>query len=382
MRIIRKEIKDSILNMELLIDKEEFNEARRKAYLDHPDRYPITDVVPGSATLTILEWNYGPAVLFDEALENAIPEAFSKVLVQENLRIVDNPELGDIHFVPGGGVSFVAKANLYPKVELGQYKEIAVPYSRLEQQKEFEHAVLQKACENMKCEIPTHMIEKKLDAITDKAKNRINNDPVYKLLADMVEVLDEAYKAVGAVRPKKQVHQEATELMLKTVSAEHEKDWGEFFGGLVKAMVKRCHDIPEGFDQKLKEIITNRSVKRHEMSPEEMADDLFVAFLGSMGLTADQWRDQNQPQAAKEVYMDLMLDAVAEKEMLGASEEEMHHYLEELAELHAVKPEELEAKISKESMIWMLKHDKALTLILDSARTDEEDKKKLDEERV
>ena len=47
-----------------------------------------------------------------------------------------------------------------------------------------------------------------------------------------------------------------------------------------------------------------------------------------------------------------------------------------------MEPEEAEANINKEPLIWKLQRDKALMLILNSAVTDEEAKKKLDAKRA
>ena len=61
--------KDGILQVMLCAEAEEFREARRRAYLEHTDRYPVPGCAGGLASLTDLEKVYGPAVLYDEALE-------------------------------------------------------------------------------------------------------------------------------------------------------------------------------------------------------------------------------------------------------------------------------------------------------------------------
>ena len=66
------------------------------------------------------------------------------------------------------------------------------------QQREFEQAVIQKACENLKGEIPPAMIQQKIQAIMAQEKLSIHNDAVYHLLADMLVILDQAYVAAGA----------------------------------------------------------------------------------------------------------------------------------------------------------------------------------------
>lgn len=381
MIIEKKEIENYILHVTLNIDKNEFDAARKEAYMDNTDRYPVMGIASGLATIPDLEQIYGPAVLFDEALSIVIPDKFNTFLRESNTRIFGRPQVEDMHFIPGGGVSFQIKAQIFPEVELGQYKKIAVPYVRKEQQMEFEQAVIQKACENLKGEIPPNMIEEKIQAIMAQEKLSINNDAVYHLLADMLVILDQAYVAAGVTRPKVQVRREAMDLMLQTASAEHEMDWQRFLKEQITVMAERYHSLPDDFEETIDQIIKERSEAKERMKPDERTEELFKAYLGSLELTEEQWKNQRSTQAAKEVCVDLLLDAVSRKEGLDINQDEVHQFVEELADQYGIAPEEAEANIDRDALVWKLKRDKALRLILDSAVTDEAAKKELDQKR-
>ncbi len=381
MKVEKKAIKDSILNVTISVSKPEFDLARREAYLNHTDQYPVMGIAPGLAAISDLEKTYGPAVLFDEALSLVIPQNFTRFLKESGIRIMGRPAVEDMQFCPDGSVTFTVKADLYPEVTLGQYKGIAVPYLRSEQQAEFEQAVIQKACEAMQGEIPPHMLKQKLDAIAAQEKLNINNDAVYHLLADMLVILDLAYVAAGVSRPKNQVRREAMDLMLQVASAEHELDWKEFLREQVAVMAERYHGLPADYGAKVDQLIQARQDAKKKMTPEEVTEELFKAYLGSLELTEEQWRNQRSGQAAREVCMDLLLDAVARAEQLEVTQEEEHRFIEELAEKYGMEPEEAEAGIDKDALLYKLKRDKALTLILNSAVTDEEGKKALDQAR-
>lgn len=381
MIIEKKEIENYILHVTLNIDKNEFDAARKEAYMDNTDRYPVMGIASGLATIPDLEQIYGPAVLFDEALSIVIPDKFNTFLRESNTRIFGRPQVEDMHFIPGGGVSFQIKAQIFPEVELGQYKRIAVPYVRKEQQMEFEQAVIQKACENLKGEIPPNMIEEKIQAIMAQEKLSINNDAVYHLLADMLVILDQAYVAAGVTRPKVQVRREAMDLMLQTASAEHEMDWQRFLKEQITVMAERYHSLPDDFEETIDQIIKERSEAKERMKPDERTEELFKAYLGSLELTEEQWKNQRSTQAAKEVCVDLLLDAVSRKEGLDINQDEVHQFIEELADQYGIAPEEAEANIDRDALVWKLKRDKALRLILDSAVTDEAAKIELDQKR-
>lgn len=377
----KKFMENHVLHVTLTIDKMEFDAARREAYVRNTDRYPVMGIAPGMAALPDLEKIYGPAVLYDEALAVVVPDTFSRFVRESQIRVFGKPEVENVQYNPDGGVSFQVKAPVFPEVELGQYKNLAVPYVRKEQQREFEQAVIQKACENLKGEIPPNMIDQKIQAIMAQEKLSIHNDAVYHLLADMLVILDQAYVAAGVSRPKVQVRREAMDLMLQTASAEHEMDWKPFLKEQVTLMAERYHSLSDDFEQELDRIIQKRAEAKAKKKPDELLEELFQAYLGSLELTEEQWKNQRSTQAAREVCMDLLLDAVSEKENITIHPDEAHQFIEELADQYGIAPEEAEANIDPDALIWKLKRDKALRLILDSAVTDEEGKKKLDRKR-
>lgn len=106
MKVESYEKKDGILQVMLCAEAEEFREARRRAYLEHTDRYPVPGCAGGLASLTDLENVYGPAVLYDEALELAVPELFGNLLKEKKIRIMGKPRMEHLTFTPEGGARF------------------------------------------------------------------------------------------------------------------------------------------------------------------------------------------------------------------------------------------------------------------------------------
>lgn len=380
MRIEKKDISSYILDVTISAGKNEFDDARRKAYMENTDRYAVPGTAAGMADVAELEKLYGPAVLYDEAIEKIVPELFGKFLDDECIRITGKPEMYDMQF-ENGGVTFSIKAYMYPDIEPGQYRDICVPFRRNGEQEQFEKAVLQKACENMKGEIPPHMIEQKLDSVIAREKMNIAGEAIYHLLADVLVILKEAYNAAGVARPLVQVRREAMDLMLQTVSEEHAADWQSFFRDEITVMAERYHVLPENFGQQLDNIIDSRMKNKSVMKHDDLIDEVFSAYLGSLELTEEQWKNQRQIQAAKEVCLDLLLDAVAEKEKLEITDAEIRHAVEGIAAQCGVEPEEAEAELDRKALEWKLLRDKAAALVLDSAKTDEELRSRLEAEK-
>ena len=380
MRITEKNIQDHRLQVSIFVEKEEFDRARKKAYMDHTDKYPVQGSAGGLASLADLEKTYGPAVLYDEALDDVVPEMFNGFLKKEGLRIVGRPEMNDMKF-QDGGVLFSVKADLYPDVELGQYRDLKVPYIRAGEQDLFERAVIREACGNMTGEIPPHMVELKMNSIMAREKLNVCNEAIYHLLADAERILKRGYEAAEVYRRPSQIKEESMDLMLETVSEEHQDDWKNFFKERITLMAERYHSpLPGDYDSRLDKIIADRIREKNEMDKDELIEQVFQSYLDSLSLSESEWKKKRYSQAAREVCVDLLLDKVASEEELRVDDQELHSALEEIAAQVNMTCEEVEEKMDVEPVRQKMMRDKALVLILDSAATDEEGRRKRIEE--
>lgn len=367
MKVEKKEVNNYLLSVVLKADKEAFRNARQKAYLEHTEVYVVPGVLAGLATLDDLMKVYGPAVLYDEGLDILIPQYLQEFLASEKLRIVGKPEVKEISYDENGGVTFRIEADLYPEIELGQYLGIGVPFGR-DDAENFERAVLQKACENIKGDVPKHMVEHKLNAMVAKEKLNVSRDAIYHLLADTIVILEDAYKLAGVHRPFVQIREEALDMMLQTVSGDNKEVKKEFFVNLVRTYVERYHTLDADFDKNVEEAIQRRTKKKASMTPDELTNEAFVAYLGSLGLDEKQWRKERETQAAKEVCYDLLLDEVANREEIHISEQELNGYLNQIAAQCQMELEEVREQIGDLSPIrWQMQRDKARALILEHA---------------
>ena len=380
MKITEKNIKDHKLKVSIFVEKGEFDRARNRAYLSHTDKYPVKGCAGGLASLSDLEKTYGPAVLYDEALDDVVPDMFNSFLVKEGLRIVGRPEMKDMSF-RDGGVLFSIVADLYPDVHLGQYKGIKVPYIRAGEQDLFERSVIREACGNMTGEIPPHMVEQKMNAIMAREKLNVCNEAIYHLLADAEKILKRGYEAAGVFRRQSQIEEESMDLMLETVAEEHQNDWRDFFKERITVMAERYHSpLPDDYDSQLDRIIAGRIREKNEMEKEALIEQVFQAYLRSLSLSESEWKKKRYFQAAREVCVDLLLDKVASKEGIRVDDQELHSALEEIAGQVNMTCEEVEEKMDVEPVRQKMMRDKALVLILNSASTDDDGRKKRIEE--
>lgn len=77
---------------------------------------------PGRAPRRVIEMRLGPEVLYQEALEELVPEAYVQALKDNDLTPIDNPDFDILEMEAGKPLRFKATVELKPEVTLGEYK--------------------------------------------------------------------------------------------------------------------------------------------------------------------------------------------------------------------------------------------------------------------
>ncbi|MDE7262038.1 MAG: trigger factor, partial [Oscillospiraceae bacterium] len=81
---------------------------------------------PGKAPRKMIEKMYGASIFYEEAVNAALPDAYSAAVKEQELKPVGYPEV-ELLEVNKEGFSFKATVAVYPEVTLGQYKGIEAP---------------------------------------------------------------------------------------------------------------------------------------------------------------------------------------------------------------------------------------------------------------
>jgi trigger factor len=82
---------------------------------------------PGKVPLSLVRRNYASDIR-QKVLENLVPVFFNEKAKAENLRVVGQPNITDVHFHEGEPVRFKAQFEVFPEFEPAEYKGVAVPY--------------------------------------------------------------------------------------------------------------------------------------------------------------------------------------------------------------------------------------------------------------
>ena len=100
----------------------EFEAAIEKAYQKMRKKINVPGFRPGKAPRKIIEGMYGAEVFFEEAINIAFPEVYDAAVKEKELRVVGYPSVELVGECTKEGFTFTATTPVYPEVTLGEYK--------------------------------------------------------------------------------------------------------------------------------------------------------------------------------------------------------------------------------------------------------------------
>ena len=109
------------------VSAEEFEAAVEKAYQKMRKKINVPGFRPGKAPRKVIEGMYGAEVFFEEAMNNAFPEAYEAAVKEQDLQVVGYPSVELVGECTKEGFTFKAVAPVYPEVTLGDYKGLSAP---------------------------------------------------------------------------------------------------------------------------------------------------------------------------------------------------------------------------------------------------------------
>lgn len=126
MKVTAERIDNHKTVLEMEVPQGEVAKALDKAYTKLAGKVNIPGFRKGKVPRKILEMRLGKEVLFDEAFEILATGAYTRALEEKNIEPVSRPEIEIVNFKEDQPLVFKATVITKPEVTLGQYKEIAV----------------------------------------------------------------------------------------------------------------------------------------------------------------------------------------------------------------------------------------------------------------
>lgn len=114
-------------SLEIAIPADEVETEASRVTADVQKRAKLPGFRPGKAPTSLIRKQFAGDIR-QQVVENLIPKALQKQIEAENLNVVGRPDIKDLHFHEGEPLKFKAEFEVFPQIELGEYKEIEVEY--------------------------------------------------------------------------------------------------------------------------------------------------------------------------------------------------------------------------------------------------------------
>lgn len=126
MRTSVEKIEKNQVRLKIEVDAQEFEKSIEKAYHKNKKNIAVPGFRKGKAPRKIIEHYYGEGIFYEDALNEACPEAYIKAVEETGIEPVDQPDIEIIQVGSGQNLIFNATVTVKPEVELGEYKGIEI----------------------------------------------------------------------------------------------------------------------------------------------------------------------------------------------------------------------------------------------------------------
>ena len=427
-----EKLEKSRVALTIEVGAEEFEAAVAKAYLKARKQIRVPGFRPGKAPRKMIEKMYGASVFYSDAVDIALPEAYTQAVGDSALDAIGYPEIEVVGEVTENGFTFKAIVPVYPEVKLGQYKGLSA--------------------EKDEVKVTADDVKQRLDEMLERNARLVSVDRKAKI-GDIAVIDFEGFDNGEAFEGGKGENYELElgsgsfvpgfEDQVAGMKAGEEKDInitfpedyhkdlaGKAVVFHVKAKEIKAKEMPKADDEfakdvsefdtikELKESIKKEITSERENAAkfsfenalmEKVADgiecdipdalideqckrflDEFKQRLESQGIPYDQYckmmnmseekflADGREP-AEKQVKLDLAMAEIMKVENLEVSDEEVEAEYQKLAEQYKMELDMLKKYLDTNSVREQLLREKTIAVVVDSAKVTKKAAKKADE---
>ena len=427
MEVKMNKIENNVVELEVKVESKKFDAALNKAYKKNVNKFNVQGFRKGKVPMAIVKKFYGVEVLFDDAINFCIDEAYPVALNENNVKPVDYPQIDVIEVGEGKDLVFKAKVTTYPEVKLGEYKGVEVSYTKPEvTDEQIENQLKDIQAKNARIETKTEgKVEDKNIAVID-FKGFIDGTPFeggeghdYDLeigsgsfIGDFEQQLIGLEKGqskdVNVTFPENYGREELNgkeakfEVTVKDIKVkelpalddEFAKEVSEFdtiaeYKADLKVKAEKANEeratrelqekvigqVVDNATIDLPQVMVDREVQNmikdleQRLSYQGLSLDQYFQFTGS---SEEQIKDYMKENAERKVRTDLVLNAITDKENLEATEEELKAKAEEVVKMYQSKDVDQMVDILLKSQAEALKADvvreKIVNMLVDSAK--------------
>lgn len=406
--------------IEITVPVEEVEKETERAAAEIQKKVRLPGFRPGKAPLPLVKARFASDIR-QEALDNLVPRFFRAEVEKENLEVVSRPQISDVHFEPGEPLRFKAEFEVAPTFELGEYRGIMVTYA----EPEVTEADIEERLNQIR--------EQKAEYVNEEPRPLADGDYAVVSLESVEGVeekisQDEVVLKIGDEATLKEFSDNLRGLAPEqtadfTVTYPEDYDSSKLAGRTVKfhAVVKavRRKELPELNDEfakdlgdyqtldELKEAIRRavfreREHQAQEAAKHELLDKLVDAHdfpvpeayverqieinvenqlraLAGQGVDPRRlkldWaklKETQSERARRDVKASLLLDKIADREAIGATQEEVDREVARIARQQREAVAVTRARLQKEGALARIaghiRTEKTLAFLFEQAR--------------
>ena len=409
------------LTVQVEVEKEVFDAGISKAYLKNRKYIAVPGFRKGKAPRKMIENLYGAEVFYSDAVEEIFPDVYKEAVTDQGWKTVGQPSVTDMNVREDKTLELTIEVELYPEVELGQYKGVEAPKAAVVVTDEEVEAELDKKAEEVARIVTVERPAAEGDTVVIDYEGRKDGVPFEGGAAEGYELrlgshtfipgFEEQLVGANAGEEKDlditfpadyhakelagapvvfhvKVH-EIKETQVPAKDDELAKDVSEFDtlaelrADLRKQLeTKKDEEASRAFESALMEKVAEAAkVELPSAMIEAEVDTELQNFdyqLRSQGMSLEQYskmmggdlsrfRSSIRPSAEKQVRLRTVLSAIADAEGLEATEEDLNAEYQKLSEQYGMDVEKLKTIIPADEITTDLKVRKARDLVVAEA---------------
>lgn len=400
-----EKLEKNMAKLTIEVSAAEFEKALEDAFLKNKNKISVPGFRKGKVPRQMVEKMYGPEIFYEDAANALIPDAYSKALDECEEDIVSSPEIDVTQIEKGKSFIFTATVALKPEVKLGKYKGVKVEAAEVTVTDEEVDTKIEKERENnaRTIEVTDRPVKDGDMTVLDfegfvdgvafdggKGENYpltigsgafipgFEEQLVGAEIGKEVEVnvtFPEDYQAEelkGKAAVFKCTIKEIKEKELPALDDEFASEVSEFDtleeykkdvketltiekekaardakeAAVIDAIIADSDmDIPEAMVTTQQKQMIDEFAQRMQMQGLSM--EQYFQFTGA---TLDKMMEQVKPQAETRIKSRLVLEAVAAKEGIEATEEDYEEEIKTMAEVYQMEPDKIKEMLPEKSV--------------------------------
>jgi len=409
--VTKNQLEDNKVELKIEIEKEKVDEALKQAYKKVVKDVDISGFRKGKVPRKVLEARFGKEVLHKDALDILIHQGYSKALKKTEIEPIDQPDITDFYIKEGDPANFTAEVEVKPEVELGKYNDLGIEkedneVTEEEIDKEIDSARDQHSqlvssdkevvedddfviidfegkkdgekfpggsAEEYSLEIGSNTFipgfeEQLIGAkVGEELELNITFPEDYNAedLAGQEVIFDVEIKEIKEKKLPELDDDFAKEVSDFDTFEEYKSSITEKLQNSKKDRVEREYEneLIEKVSDNVQVNIPDKMVKNEldkmyqnfAQSISQQGMDI-EDYLNYMDMDEKEWREQNREAAYNRTKSNLVLEAIAEKENIEVSEEEIEEQIKEIAENNEQDPEQIKTFLQMQGQLNELRY--------------------------